>query len=136
MSNELRVARAEAESRNAYGFPVGRASARQDEEPGDREIGVDLSDSDEAENWYAELPEAERAGLRLLQERVAWAVGAAERDLTDWICEETLWQIRVLLRRQGRITLPDVGSLELVHLEDGGACLLAVASRSLDGEAV
>lgn len=122
MSRESRVARAEA--RNAYGFPV--------EEPGDREIGVDLSD---AENWYAELPEAERTGLRLLQERVEWALGGyLSEGLARWACEETLWQIRVLLRRQGRVTLPDVGSLELVHLEDGGACLLAVASRSLDAE--
>lgn len=129
---EGRGPRAEVESRNAYGYPVGVAS----EDAGAYRVrrGTAPSAAEDAE-WYADLPEGERAGLRRLQERVVQAVrGLIEPEEACWLAEETLWQIRAELKAGGRVVLPEIGTLELVDLEDGSACLLAVASRSLDGE--
>lgn len=113
------------EPRNAYGFPYL-------EHPTMFRAPNHITERD----WYADMPANEQAGLRTLQERVRWAVsGLVAPDLARWVCEETLWQIRMELRRAGRVVLPDVGALELLPTERGPAVVI-VTSPALGREEV
>ncbi len=85
----------------------------------------------EPETWADELDGEEAATLIAVKQRVARAMsGYISKEEAEWAAEEALWQVVMLLKDNGRIALPEVGTLEVVDVSSG-ACLLATASARL-----
>jgi hypothetical protein len=80
------------ETRNAYGYPI----------------------ADDPEGLRADWHQDDHAGLHVIQQRVAEAIGDYH-DLNDiaWIVEETLWQIRATLLHGYRVRIPLLGDLAI-----------------------
>jgi hypothetical protein len=103
-------------------LPEGAATPMEPAQPADPE---------EAETWIEDLPPEEAQTTREVQARVSAAVREiASHEAAEWLSEETLWQIATLLAETGRISLPEVGTLEVVDTASGPA-LLATASPCL-----
>lgn len=114
------------DKRNGYGFP---APVLQDV------IDPPPPLADEPETWAEELDGEESATLIAVQQRVALAMaGYLSQEEAEWAAEEALWQLVMLLKRHGRLALPEIGTLEVVDVA-AGPCLLATASPKLRGAA-
>lgn len=86
----------------------------------DKRFARDQHLIDPPAEWYADMNVADATALLAVQSRVLQAIGNyLPRRLCDWVTEEALFQLRILLLRNGRVGLPEIGSLEVNNGLDG-----------------
>lgn len=82
------------------------------------------------EDPYADMAQEDRAALRHIQEAVTLVLcDYFPPDDIYWICEETLAQIRFMLDLDGKIHLPEIGTLQLAHDDRGRTGRLILSEK-------
>ena len=109
-----------ADLRAARGVPTESAPGR----PGQANAYRPMPVEPDYDGWEP----ADVTALRAIQDMASMVLcdDFNPKDL-DWIVEETLFQVYLRLSREGRLRLPQIGTLELAHDDRGRSGRLTLA---------